>query len=341
MLSSNLESWNKFFKNNDVSNIKREIYLSYISKLYENNMPVIFEAKHLSKLAGVSYLELVKAANAPSSYYRSFTIEKRSGGQRRIDSPYPMLMAVQRWILSHVLLKKNASPQSFAYVKDRTIIDNAALHLNKKHLLKIDLVDFFGSIKPERVKNVFLDFGYSESLSYFISQICCLNDCLPQGAPTSPAISNFIASRMDKRLFSISKKLGISYSRYADDLTFSGELIKKDFINIIKKIIDSEGFEINNKKTIFKGHGEKKVVTGICVTGNRLRVPKSFRRDFRKDMYYFRKNGIKEFNGVIRDADPFYVDRLLGRANFILSVEKDNEFALQAKYQLELFLKGR
>ena len=204
------------------------------------------------------------------------------------------------------------------------------MHLGENNLLKIDLIDFFGTIKLNCVKDVFKDLGYSDSLSYFLASLCCLNGSLPQGACTSPVISNIVASRLDNRLFSLTKKMNFKYTRYADDLAFSGGDLNIGFISIIKKIVESEGFIINEKKTIFKKNGDKKVVTGICITGDRARVTKSFRREFRKSMFFLKKNGIKEFNGEIGIFDPLYINRMLGKANFILNVEPENDFAKNA-----------
>lgn len=142
----------------------------------------------------------------------------------------------------------------------------------------------------------------------------------------SPIISNIIAKRLDRRIAALCEKLGLVYSRYADDITISGNHIPKALINYIKKIMEDEGFSINKEKTVFKTKGQKKIVTGLNVSGSEVRVSKKYRREFRKEAYFLLKNGISEFNGRQGRFDPLYVDRLIGKANFILSVEPTNKF---------------
>jgi retron-type reverse transcriptase len=214
------------------------------------------------------------------------------------------------------------------------------LHLNSEELLKVDITNFFGSITLERVISIFKNIGYSNSLSFHLASICCHKGVLPQGACTSPIISNIIAKRLDRRLATLAEKLGLVYSRYADDITISGNRIPKSFKNYIEMIIEDEGFSINNKKTVFKKKGQKKIVTGLCVTGADVRVSKEYRREFRKDAHFLLKNGISEFNGEHGKFDPMYVDRLIGRANFILAVEPKNEFVKNILPRLHFFKKS-
>jgi len=208
-------------------------------------------------------------------------------------------------------------------------VDNAKVHLGCDELLKVDVSDFFGSIKLERVIAVFKKFGYTNSLSFHLASICCYKGVLPQGACTSPVLSNIIGKRLDKRLSALSKSLDLVYSRYADDIAISGKFIPRNLVTSVEKIFQDEGFSLNKDKTVFKVKGQKKIVTGLSVTGNEVRVSKSYRRAFRQDVHFLFKNGISEFNGTYEKFDPLYVDRLIGRANFILSVEPENKFAKQ------------
>ena len=157
---------------------------------------------------------------------------------------------------------------------------------------------------------------------------------MPQGACTSPALSNIIAKRLDLRLFSLAEKLELKYSRYADDITLSGKQIPKNILSTIRSIVEDEGFSVNEEKTIFKRKNQKKVVTGLCVTGDVVRTPKEFRREFRKNVHFFIKNGLGVYRTNDGKFDPLYVYRLIGQANFILFVEPSNDYARSALNEL-------
>lgn len=333
-----LDEWARFFVENSVSKKQSEILLDYVDGLNLGGFPVIFEFEHLSKILGINAAVLAQIVANSEKSYRTFSIPKRKGGVRSISSPYPALESCQRWILQNILSHVDLGDHSYAFRKDRSILDNARLHAGNQEMLKIDLLDFFSSVELKRVISVFKCAGYTNLLSYHLASICCLNNCLPQGACTSPALSNIIAKRLDLRLFALASKLNLKYSRYADDITLSGNHVPKNIMSTIRRIVEDEGFKINEGKTIFKAKNQKKIVTGLCVTGDVVRVPKEFRRNFRKNAYFFIKNGMQIYRSDDGKFDPLYIYRLIGQANFILFIEPMNEYAKSALRDLKLML---
>src|SRR5680860_1477625 len=159
------------------------------------------------------------------SKYTAFTIPKASGGNREILAPNPSLKILQQkcnYILS--LMYKPKFP-THGFVKNRSIVSNAKAHTRKAYVLNIDIEDFFPSINFGRVRGLFLSkpFLLPEKVSTFLAQLCCFNNQLPQGAPTSPIISNFISMKLDNELNQFSRRHRCSYTRYADDMTFSSK----------------------------------------------------------------------------------------------------------------------
>jgi len=273
-----ISDWEKYFTSQNVEEKTKLSYLEYVTRQVGNKVPIIFETEHLSLLLGVDFVELNKIINSPHSFYRSFQIPKRSGGCREISMPYPTLLYIQRWIKINILSKVELNDCANGFVKEKSIITNAKTHIGSKVILKMDISNFFPSIGINRVISIFKNFGYSKRVAYSLSTLCTLNNYLPQGAATSPPISNIIAKGFDSRLKMLAKSYNLTYSRYADDLTFSGNFIPHKIIIIIKEILLKEGFIINDKKTkIITGSG-KRIITGISIASKSLKLPKSTKR---------------------------------------------------------------
>jgi RNA-directed DNA polymerase len=300
--------------------------LEYAEPLFKKNVPIIYEQQHLSKLVGYDYDLLLRISNCQELFYREFTIPKRTGGERIIFEPLPTLKEIQRWILDEILVKIKVSPTAKAYVNGLSIRDNARFHRNQKEVLNLDITDFFGNIKEKHVYIMFKSIGYNKQVSTILTQLCCLNGKIPQGAPSSPMISNIIFRIADKRIFGYCKKLDIRYTRYADDMTFSGDEIPNAVISIVKRIISEHGFELNEKKTKLRLKHQKQEVTGIVVN-EKLQVNRDYRRLVRQQIYYIKRYGLKdqsEKNGF--DEPLKYLRHLLGKSNFVLFINpKDLE----------------
>lgn len=332
-----LETWKEYFKQKDISDQQQIVYLRYINRLLVSKVPIIFETNHLSLLVGLSRDELSRFSNSSTQFYRTFQIPKKRGGVREITSPYPLLSYCQSWIHENILKTLSFHDACYGFVEGRDILKNANMHLGAREILTLDINDFFGSIHIGRVIKVFENFGYTNRLSYFLASLCCYERALPQGACTSPILSNVIAKRLDRRLSGLAKLLDLRYTRYADDITFSGDIIPNNMIRIVTSIINDEGFNINPNKTRLKRGSSKKIVTGLSVGGDKVRVKKLYKREFRKDVHYLIKNGLDELKGVTGSFDPLYVDRLIGKANFILYIEPENSHALTSLEKLKEF----
>ena len=326
--------WFKFFNEQQLSANQATLLAKYAQTLESNSVPVIFEIEHFSKLLGMELSLLSRMTGASSLFYRQFSLKKRSGGVRFIDSPYPKLAYVQRWIKNNILETRPVSSSAFAYVQGGSHIENARKHIGAKELLKIDLVDFFGHISFSSIVSIFEECGYSRSVSSQLAKLCTLWGKLPQGAPTSPVISNLVLLALDKRLQNLSDKNGLVFTRYADDLCFSGNKITEEFYSSVYDTLENEGFVVNEKKSGFVLGNKRKLITGLVVSESGVRVPKKLRREYRKQAHYMIKNGIEQLNGELGIFDPLYIDEVIGKGQYILSVEPDNAYVKESLCKL-------
>ena len=324
-----LEKWDSYFKDRGLPQEIIDSYLEYITSLTKNNIPVIFEPEHLSKLLGLSYDDLNKIAFGTNKFYREFLIPKRKGGTRLISSPYPSLLSYQKWIYENILKKSKVHFCAHAYIEKKSIISNSKIHLNHNDLLKIDISDFFPSIKISWVMSYFKNIGYSQNVSLYLASLCCLSGSLPQGAATSPALSNILLYSLDSRLYLLSKKFNLKYSRYADDMTFSGEKISVKFISYVESIISNYGFELNNKKTKLIKNKRQKIVTGLDVSGEKLTLPRKKRREIKQSIFYIKKYGLLSHISREKIKDPNYLLSLEGKLQFWNQIEPRNNQVIE------------
>ena len=308
-----------------------ELCISYAKNLQEKNFPTIFDMKHLSLLLNIKYDKLFKILALKDYHYKEIDIKKKSGGIRKLSAPSDTLKDLQKWILDNILYNMNAHKFSTGFILGKSIVDNASLHLNKECLINLDIKDFFPSISAKRVYLLFKSMGYNKNVSLLLTGLCTFKEKLPQGAPTSPYISNLTCINLDKRLSALALKIGADYSRYADDITFSGSKSITRLIPLIKKIITEEGFEINEKKerVLFQHH--KQMVTGLIVNSTQVNVPKKTERYLRQQIYYCKTRGVFDslcFQGL---EVSNYKEHLYGIAYFIKMVNpaKGNKFLLE------------
>jgi len=331
MSDFNSSDWDAFFRDHGLSEQLTTQYLDYAQNLLSQGLPPVFEIEHLSLLLNCPLSELAKMIFSPHSFYRTFEIPKRMGGKRRIEAPYPSLASCQRWILANILYKLPIHPNAHGFSPNRSILSNASPHLAKKTLLKIDLKDFFPSIPINWIIKLFSEIGYSYNVSFFLASLCSLDGKLPQGAATSPAISNLLSFTLDKRLSALSEKFHSTYTRYADDLTFSGPYIPHDFIDIVERIVSDVGFSINRKKTRLTIGGGKKIVTGISVSKEAPTIPRGLKRTLRSEFHCIRKFGLISHISSRRIRNPKYLSSLVGKFAFWAFVEPKNSFPSMAK----------
>ena len=294
-------------------------------------------------LLGVEVNRLEEILNNVSGHYQEFWMRKRSGGYRMISAPDKDLQAIQSTIYSRILSSVTiVHPAAVGFRCGRSVVDNAAPHLGKRYVLKMDIHDFFGSIRRLRVRQTFKKIGYPENVSKVLGALCCLHRHLPQGAPTSPALSNIVGYEMDRKLAALAAEYGLTYTRYADDLTFSGDVFPKEqIIPQVKRIIRDEKFEPNHKKTHFMNQSSRKIITGVSVaSGVKLTIPKSKKREIRKNVYFILTKGLAEHQRRIGSHDPAYLKRLIGMLCYWRAIEPDNTYASDSIAALKRLEKG-
>src|SRR5699024_8301969 len=231
---------------------------------------------------------------------------------------------IQLWILDDILNMVEPSPFSKGFRKGYSITDNAKFHRKQKKVLSVDIKNYFGTINYNMVYPFFRSLGYSKQVSTMLSNICILEDALPQGSPTSPMLSNLITRQLDNRIGNFAKKKGIRYTRYADDLTFSGDFEEGVVINFVKKVFKEYGFTINEQKTRVRLESQQQEVTGIVVN-EKLQASRKYRREFRKKMFFIKKYGLNSHLEHINENDDIkYLYHLLGTANFIINVNPND-----------------
>lgn len=232
-------------------------------KLY--NMPVFSNLHDFSELCHISSYKIFSIINNSYTFYRRYEIPKKSGNFRTIYQPRADVKAIQAWILRNILDKIQPSEHSTAFRKNYSVLDNAKPHSLNRYFLSLDIKDFFTSISIGQVANLFKTIGYNSEQAHILSRLCTCSNFLPQGGVTSPAISNLVVSKMDRRISGYCSKRNIIYTRYADDMTFSSN--NRNILNSSKKylikIIENEKYEINTDKTRFSGPRIKTKVTGL------------------------------------------------------------------------------
>lgn len=300
--------------------------LEYAKALRAKRLPIVFDSWHLSVLVGVDFEYLMSCSNCPERFYRQFEIAKRSGKSRTISEPLPTLKAVQRWILDNVLSAVPPSKYAKAYAANCSIREHARFHQRQKRLVLLDIKDFFPSIDSEKVFRVFRRMGYIESLCGLLTGLCTLNGGLPQGAPTSPMISNLVCKRIDARLGAYCQNKNLRYSRYADDMAISGDVPVGAVIRHVEKVLGEEHLRLNHAKTRAFDGNQRQIVTGIVVNRHR-QVPREYRRRIRQELYYISKYGLANHMSETNIAFANYRSHLLGKAYHVLFVNPSDRDA--------------
>ncbi len=298
--------------------------LNYATRLINCNLPVIFDLRHLALLIGIEPSDLGKILYLSDIYlYRKTTIPKKSGGERNLLIPSISLKYIQSWILNNILYNIPISQEANGFCKGKSIVSNAEKHLGKECLVNIDIKDFFPTISIKQVFRIFIYYGYTKELSYILAKLCTFEGRLPQGSPASPYISNIVSLKLDKRLSKLSVKYNADYSRYADDITFSGPKNLKNILPIAEKIINEEGFIINESKTRISYRHQRQSVTGLIVNGQEVKISKYFKRQLQSEIYFCKKFGVSEHQKRCNDNHNFYKEHIYGKAYFVNMVEPE------------------
>ena len=299
--------------------------VEYASNLLRLHLPVIFDRKHFALLTGCERSEITRMmALIEPEYYYEAQIPKKSGEMRCLQIPAMRLRIIQRWILDHILYQIRVSPYCDGFCKKRSICTNAKKHLHQDCVVNMDLKDFFPSITQEQIFKIFYYYGYTDEVSYMLSRLCTCDGHLPQGAPTSPYLSNIVCLRLDKRLAGLAKKYEVVYSRYADDITFSGKYGVQNIIPVAEKIIRDEGFKVNDAKTRTAYRYQRQEVTGICVNDTKMHVDKQYIKNLKMQIYYCKKYGVQSHLDHIQCNKRFYKEHMYGKAYFVNMVDKES-----------------
>lgn len=331
-----LEEYKKHFIDAALKAKKDEGYivenLQYAEKLFALNLPIIFDTNHFSMLVGISHTYIMAVSNAPKKYYRKFEIKKKNGKQRVINEALPNLKIIQMWLLHKILYKCSVSRYAKAYIPGSSIKFNVRFHRNQKQVLKLDIKDFFGSFKEKDVHRFYKSLGYSDTLCVCFTKLCVLNGSLPQGASTSAYLSNLLMKTFDEKLSTYCRKREIRYTRYADDMTFSGEFDVPAVINFVKSLLRKMNMELNMKKTKLMEQNKQQNVTGIVVN-EVIQTSQDYRRNIRKEVYYIEKYGIDSHLKFINSqkTKDEYLKSLIGKINYALFINPKDQRLLENK----------
>jgi RNA-directed DNA polymerase len=338
----------------------------YAQNLIHSNLPVIFTLKHLSIITKVDYsiLRTTVQRKRETVNYKMFSIRKRSGGWRWIHAVSRRLFQVQQFLNSELLQHIAPHPASFAFHSQGGIRKCAAMHCGAVWLFQYDLQDFFYDINEMDVYRVFSSLGYRSLLAFELARICTTTrlpdhlsqllvhnsnldylvenarrfpyftdlrkvGVLPQGAPTSPALSNLVARELDVKLTEFANQQGFVYTRYADDITFSASYlprgesvaaINRAVVGIIRKC----GFKENSEKKRVARPGSKKIVLGLLVDTDKPRLSKETYKRIERLLYAAGKFGLTEVavHEGFDSAFGFY-NHLSGLVAFVKDVDKD------------------
>lgn len=322
-------------------------------RLAASGLPVLATAGDLAGAMGISVGELrfltFSRSTSEVSHYQRFLLPKKTGGMRLIAAPMPRLKAAQAWVLTNILEKVAVHEVAHGFTTGRSIVSNARPHVGAAIVINLDLKDFFPSVSYRRVKGVFRRLGYSDVVATLLGLLCTQPDVeevtldgksyfvgrgarhLPQGSPASPALTNLLCRRLDRRLQGLALKLGFVYTRYADDLTFSWdgahERTHDNVCNVLKGVADivtHEGFVVHPDKTRVMRKGRLQEVTGVVVN-EKLGVPRKELRRFRATLFQIERDGP---TGKQWGKGPDLMASIQGYASFVAMVDPEKGAAL-------------
>lgn len=301
--------------------------------------------------------------NTEVKRYRTFEIKKKNGEPRKISAPYRTLHSIQSAL--NAFFKEIYTPSDYAmgFTSGRSVVDNANIHVGHNYILNMDLKNFFPSIQEGRViaRLQLPPFCFNKEISQLIGGLCSIriedeegneNFVLPQGAPTSPLLTNAVCDSLDKRLSRLSSKFGVHYSRYADDMTFSSmhNVYQKDseFTTKILQIIEEEGFSINKNKTRLQKKGSRQEVTGLIVN-KKVNVARQYVHELRCILHIWEKYGYadayarfypkyKMEKGYIKKGEPVLENVIYGKLNYLRMVKGKEDKVLQKLFARYLAL---
>jgi retron-type reverse transcriptase len=308
-------------------------------------VPALGSFADIATFVGLAERRLIWLCYQPDDpdvdHYHRFTIPKRNGEPRPISAPKVDMRAAQRIIQREILAKVPIHDAATAYRPGASIVTNASRHTGRAVVIRLDIADFFPAITRKRVKGMFASFGYSEGVAAVLALLTtdeprdraleATDACLPQGACTSPAIANIICTRLDARLAGLARKHGFTYTRYADDMTFSHPAADAPVGRLISSavhILGAEGFAPNSAKARITRAHQRQIVTGLLVN-NGVTIPRADLRRFRAILHSAERDGFERASLTLgRDVREY----ARGYLAFIQMVEPDKAEQLRAKH---------
>ncbi len=309
--------------------------------LTNRGLPVIQNGQDLAAQMGITlsalrWLTYHRRAAAVVHYHR-FEIDKKTGGVRCISAPKAALARAQEWVLDNILARLEVEPHAHGFVPGRSIRSNATPHVGKQVVVNLDLREFFPTVTFRRIKGLFQALGYSEHVGTVLALLCTEpprvqaevdgkvyhvalgRRVLPQGACTSPALTNALCRRLDRRLAGLAARHGFAYTRYADDLTFSGDDGRAvgRLLRSARTILAAEGFTEHPRKTRVMRKARRQKVTGVTVNA-RPTVSRREVRRLRAILHNAARDGLEQQN---RDHRPNFAAYLRGRVEFVCMVD--------------------
>lgn len=320
-----------------------------------NNIPIktIGELCNITKIPYGYFQEILSLKKNP---YRTFNIRKRnSDSKRRICIPDPNLLLIQKSIKRYILSDFYVHPAATAYTYGSSPYLNAAYHCNAETIIKLDIEDFFHSFEERDIYNLFLKLGYNKFVSFQLARLCIKVDVaefrkysnykaskektyiypqlpfgysyLPQGAPTSPILTNLLMSDVDRKIDYISKKHDCNYTRYSDDIVLSSKTRKSreesiSILNLVKDIL-SKKFILNSKKVKIINKGQRMIVTGLLVNNEHPQLLKEYKNNLRLQIHYISQNGYAEQANRMKCDPVSYYNHINGKLLWVKTVEPE------------------
>ena len=290
----------------------REAHEPEILKLHSAGLPAVISVRAISTLFNIS-AEFVNAiSRTPQRHYRKFQIRKGKK-TRDILAPRVALKVIQRWIATHLAASIRLPSCVFGFVPGKSVIDAASVHCDATWVYSLDLRDFFPSITARQVYDAIRSLGYSEDAASLVMQLCTLNGSLPQGSPASPVLSNLVFRDTDVLLSSLAAARSVRYSRYADDLVFSGLApAPADLQTTVKAVLLDAGWKLAIEKEHLAALPNRLKVHGLLVHGSSPRLTKGYRKKIRAYRHLTRV-------GKVKPADA---SRIAGHLAYASSIEK-------------------
>ena len=241
--------------------------------------------KDISAFLGFAPQHIFYLVENPDNFYTSIKIPKNSNPlqYRTLDIPFSELKGVQRVINRKILQKYAINERTFSYVSGKSIFSAASEFCGGKSVLKMDIKDFFPSITGQRVLGLYKSLGFRDRVAFILSQLCIRNNCLAQGAPTSPAISNLIMRRFDQQMEKLAVSWEMNYLRYSDDIFFyqSRNFNHPRLESLAGEVVKQNGFSVNPTKTRYHPKGSPRITLGLLTHGDRPRIPGTARKQYR------------------------------------------------------------